>query len=66
MLAEDFVSIWQFINDGSLTADAVCAFHPCASTANDDILIYAADDVNGSGEPIDTLHGLRQQVKCTA
>lgn len=48
----------KFINEKSLTANAVFSFHQCNSNNSDDILIYE-DNLKHSC----TLHGLRQQVK---
>ena len=50
----------KFIGDNSLTADAVCSFHPCQANDSDDILIYEDES---AATTVDTLHGLRQQVR---
>lgn len=47
----------RFIDEKSLTANAVFSFHKCNSDNNDDILIY--DENN---QVANKFHGLRQQV----
>ena len=46
----------EIIKSGSITAHGVVAFYP-ASSVGDDIEVYSE-----SGEYLQTLHGLRQQV----
>jgi 5-methyltetrahydrofolate--homocysteine methyltransferase len=47
----------DIIDNGLLRARAVIAFYKCNSNSNDDIIIYDETD-----RPIETLHGIRQQL----